>query len=110
MAQTIVTASIALLLLFSALAHLLLPTATSSWMTRPSAVRAAGAILLILAAINLQWNGWFHRTLAIALGISGAWRLLFPANSIRTQEGLYPRRVHGCLLLAGAIAVWMLRP
>jgi hypothetical protein len=52
-AQTIATASIALLLLASALAHLVLPAATSSWMTQPAAVRTVGVILLILAAINL---------------------------------------------------------
>ena len=34
---------------------------------------------------------------------------LLPANSIRLQRTIYPRRVHGFLLIGGAIFVWALR-
>jgi hypothetical protein len=35
---------------------------------------------------------------------------VFPQSSIRAQQRSYPRWVHGCLLVGGAILVWALRP
>jgi hypothetical protein len=69
-----------------------------------------GGVLLLFAIVCLWGRGWYFRTLFAGLGISGAWRLFFPLHSIRAQQRAYPRWVHGCLLLGGAILVWMLRP
>jgi len=110
MAKTMFSDSIAGLLLLSAFAHLFMPRATDSWMSKPAAIRLTGAILLLLALVGLQWHGWFFWTLSASLAASGAWRLCFPHHSIRTQQRLYPRWVHGCLLLAGSVAVWALHP
>lgn len=110
MAQSIVVDGIALLLLLSAVAHICLPQSTDSWLSRPSIIRLIGGILLLLALVCLLWHGWYFRTLSAALAVSGAWRLCFPLHSIHTQRRLYPRWVHGCLMLAGAVAVWVLRP
>jgi len=101
---------IATLLLLSALSHIFLQSQTARWMSKPGLVRLAGAGLLLLAIPCLYWRGWYFWTLFGALVASGAWRLFFPRHSIRAQERSYPRWVHGCLLLAGAIAVWALRP
>ena len=98
------------LLLGSALAHFFLADWIDEWLSKPAVIRVTGAILLALAFISLDWHGWFFRALTVALGISGFWRLFFPRHSIRTQERLYPRWVHGCLLLIAAIAVWTPRP
>jgi hypothetical protein len=87
------------LMLISALAHLFLTRWVDVWLTRPSVIRVIGAILLALAIVSLDWRGWFFDTLAVAFGISGIWRLFFPQHSIHAQERLYPRRVHGGLLL-----------
>jgi hypothetical protein len=110
MTEIIFLDTLAALLLVSALAHFFIPQVTDVWLGKPLLIRLTGIVLLILALGCLHWHGWFIRTLAAALGISGFWRLFFPQNSIRTQQSLYPRWVHGCLLLAGAIAVWALRP
>jgi hypothetical protein len=102
--------SVAALLLLSAVCHLFFPSRTTYWMTKPGVVRFVGGCLLLLAVPCLWWRGWYFWTLFDALVISGAWRLCFPHHSIRAQEQTYPRWVHGCLLLGGAIAVWALRP
>ncbi len=73
-------------------------------------VRAVGAVLLALSIPSLAWRGWYFRTLLLALAVSGTWRVCFPQNSIRLQRAIYPRRVHGILLIGGAIFVWALRP
>jgi hypothetical protein len=110
MEETIYIGVVAGFLLISALFHLFLPNLTTQWMTRPLAVRAVGALLLLLSLPSLKWQGTYFWTLFAGLAISGIWRLFFPRNSIRAQERSYPRWVHGCLLLAGSIAVWILRP
>jgi hypothetical protein len=109
-AQSIYGNSIAALLLLSALCHLFSPSQTSYWMSKPDIVRFVGRCLLLLSLPCLWWRGWYFWTLFGALVISGAWRLFFPQHSIHAQERSYPRWVHGCLLLGGAIAVWALRP
>jgi hypothetical protein len=101
---------VAALLLVSGVWHLVAPGLTERWMTRAAVVRAAGAALLVLAIPTLVWRGWYFRTLFVALVLSGAWRLCFPQSSIRAQQTLYPRWVHGCLLTGAAVAVWALRP
>ena len=66
-------------------------------------VRAVGALLLVLAIPSLVWRGWYFWTLFAGLTASGLWRLCFPQSSIRAQRRSYPRWVHGCLLVGGAI-------
>src|ERR1035438_6431818 len=102
--------SIASLLLISALCHIFLQSQTARWMSKPGRVRFVGGWLLLLSVPCLRWRGWYFWTLFGALVLSGAWRLCFPRHSIHAQERSYPRWVHGCLLLGGAVAVWALRP
>jgi hypothetical protein len=109
MAESIFAHGISVLLLLSAMAHILLPHTTDRCMSRPGVVRFTGAVLLLLAVPCLWWRGWFFWSLFAALFISGAWRLCFPRHSIHAQQQAYPRWVHACLLLAGAILVWTLR-
>jgi hypothetical protein len=73
-------------------------------------VRTVGAVLLALATPCVLWGGWYFWMLLAALAASGIWRLCFPQHSIHAQRTLYPRRVHGLLLIAGALLVWTLRP
>jgi hypothetical protein len=108
--ESIYINGIATLLLLSAMCHIFLQPQTARSMSKPGLVRLVGAGLLLLAVPCLWWRGWYFWTLFGALVVSGSWRLLFPHHSIRAQERSYPRWVHGCLLLAGAIAVWALRP
>jgi hypothetical protein len=102
--------SIAAFLVFSALCHIFLPHQVKYWLTKPVIVRFIGASLLLLSLPCLKWRGWYFWTIFAGLAISGLWRFLFPQHSISAQERTYPRWVHGCLMLAAAIAVWALRP
>jgi len=110
MAESIFIDSIVVLLLLCALVHIVLPQATESWMSRPGVVRCVGGILLLLSIPCLLWAGGLSWTLFAVLVISGVWRLCFPRHSIHAQQRTYPRWVHGCPLLGGAILVWALRP
>jgi hypothetical protein len=85
------------------------PRLTDRWMSREPVVRSVGALLTVLALPALLWGGWYFRVLFAGLMASGLWRLFFPANSIRLQRRTYPRWVHGCLLVGGALLVWILR-
>jgi hypothetical protein len=110
MTQTVYVSLIAGLLLLSGAWHLAVPRLTESWMSRVPAVRLTGVILIVLGGVSLYWSGWYFRALCLGLLVSGFWRLTFPQNSIHMQQRLYSRRVHGCLLVGGAILVWSLRP
>lgn len=110
MAETIYVDIIAILLLLSALCHISFSSRTTYWMTKRGLVRFIGGCLVLLSLPSLLWRGWYFWTLFAALAVSGAWRLCFPRSSISAQERSYPRWVHGCLLLAGSIGVWVLRP
>jgi hypothetical protein len=110
MMKTTYADGVAAFLLLSALWHIFFPSQTEHWMSKPDVVRRVGAWLILLSVPCLWWRGWYFWTLFIALAVSGAWRFCFPQNSIHAQQKSYPRWVHGCLLLAGAIAVWALRP
>ena len=90
---------IATVLLLSALCHMVLPSQTARWMSKPGVVRFVGACLLVLSVPCLWWRGRYFWILFGALALSGAWRLWFPRHSIHAQEWSYPRWVHGCLLL-----------
>ena len=62
-----------------------------------------GAILL---GLIVPAGVWGYYLLAILFTVFGLPRLLAPGRSIRLQR-VYPRRVHGVLLLMGAAALWM---
>jgi len=109
MLASIYTDSIAAFLLLSALDHILFQRQVKYWLTKPAVVRFIGACLLLLALPCLWWRGWYFWALFLALAVSGTWRCFLPQHSIRAQERSYPRWVHGCLMLAAAIAVWALR-
>lgn len=110
MTRSIYPDVIATLLLLSGLCHILYSSQTERWMSNPVLVRFVGGCLVFLSVPCLWWRGWYFWTLFWLLMVSGVWRLCFAQHSIRAQQGSYPRWVHGCLLLVGAIAVWTLRP
>ena len=110
MPRTIYIAVLASFLLVSGLCHVAAPSSADDWMRDTRTVRSVGAALLLLAIPCIVWRGWYFWTLLLALAVSGIWRLCFPQNSIRAQRTLYPRRVHGLLLIGGAFLVWALRP
>lgn len=110
MAVTIYLWSVVALLAVSGLWHLVAPGPTERWMGRTAAVRAIGAMLLLLSIPCLVWRGWYFWTLFAGLAVSGSWRLWFPQSSIRAQQQSYPRWMHGVLLTGGAVLVWALRP
>lgn len=110
MTESFYVGIITALLLLSGLCHIFLESQTARWMSQPALVRFVGVVLLLISVPCLWWRGQYFWTLFGALVVSGAWRLFFPRNSIHAQERSYPRWVHGCFLLAGAIAVWTLRP
>ena len=107
--RTIYVSILASALLVSGLWHIAMPSLTDYWMKNARIVRAVGILLLVLAIPCLAWRGWYFRTLLLALTVSGIWRLCFPQSSIRLQRTIYPRRIHGLLLIGGAIFVWVLR-
>ena len=97
-------------LLLSGLCQIFMQSQTGRWMSKPNLVRLVGGCLLLISVPCLWWRGWYFGVLFGALVLSGIWRLCFPEHSIHSQERSYPRWVHGCLLLGGAVAVWALRP
>ncbi len=110
MAETIYIWSVVVLLFTSGLWHIVAPEMTDLWMSNVTLVRAVGSLLLTLAIPCLVWRGWYFWTLFAGLTISGVWRLCYPQSSIRVQQRSYPRWIHGCLLVAGAVLVWALCP
>jgi hypothetical protein len=108
--RDIFTSLVGTLLLLSGLWHIFQSNRTEHWMSKPLVVRCVGGVLLLLAAACLAWRGWFFYTLFALLAVSGIWRLFFPLHSIRAQQRSYPRWVHGCLLMGGAMAIWFFRP
>jgi uncharacterized membrane protein YdbT with pleckstrin-like domain len=109
-AKNIYCWSIADFLFLSGLAHLAVPQLTERWLSRTPIIRVIGVILMMLSIPCLFWRGWYFWTLGVALALSGLWRACFPENSVRAQQKSYPRWVHGCLLIGGAILVWVLEP
>lgn len=91
-------------LLLSGLLHLFLPNETEKYMSRPANVRLAGGTLLALVVPATLWG--FH-VLAVLFVIFGLPRLVAPRHSIRLQQRSYPRRVHGVLLVMGAVGLWI---
>jgi len=73
-------------------------------MSQPKHVRLVGGLLLSMIIPSMAFGLYL---LGVLLGVFGAPRLLVPGRSIRLQQRLYSRRVHGVLLLAGAAALWI---
>jgi hypothetical protein len=94
----------AAVLLACSLSHLLMPSWTDRVMAQQKYVRAAGVMLLVLIAPSLALGLYL---LAFMLAAFGLPRVIGPERSIRLQQRLYPRRVHGVLLLAAAAALWL---
>jgi hypothetical protein len=90
-------------LLLSGLVHLLFPDETEKLMSRSRNVRIAGAVLLVLILPAIAWSFYI---LAVLFAIFGLPRLFAPDRSIHLQR-LYPRRVHGVLLMMGATGLWI---
>jgi hypothetical protein len=110
MGATVYVALVSSLLLASDLFHIFAPGLTDRVMGQVFVVRLVGGLLLVLSIPCMFWRSWYWWALLAALGVSGVWRLFFPQSSIRAQQITYPRWVHGCLLLGGAILVWSLKP
>ena len=91
-------------MLLSGFVHLFFPRATEKRMSDPTNVRIVGATLLALILPAIVW-GFYG--LAVLFAIFGLPRLLAPNRSIRLQQRLYPRRVHGALLMMGAAGLWI---
>lgn len=92
-------------LLISALFHLLVPAWTERLMSQPRHVRCVGAVLLAMMVQSVSLGLYL---LALLLTIFGLPRVVSPEGSIRLQQRLYPRRVHGVLLLAAAASLWLI--
>ena len=91
-------------MLLSGLVHLFFPGETEERMSYARNVRIVGAILLALILPAVVWRFYI---LAVLFAIFGLPRLLAPDRSIRLQQRLYPRRVHGALLMMGAAGLWI---
>jgi len=92
-------------LLVSGLSHLLAPVRTEQLMSQPRHVRAAGAVMLAMVVPSIVFRFYLLGSLLAAFGLP---RVVVPERSIRLQQWLYPRRVHGVLLVAGAAGLWAL--
>jgi hypothetical protein len=90
--------------LVSGLVHLLFPDETEKHMSSARNVRIVGTLLLLLIAPAVVLGYYF---LAVLFALFGVPRLLMPHRSIRLQQSLYPRRVHGALLITSAASLWI---
>ena len=91
-------------MLLSGFLHLFLPGETEKHMSCPRNVRIVGGILLALVLPAAVWGFY---VLAVLFMIFGLPRLFAPERTIRLQQRSYPRRVHGALLVMGAVGLWM---
>ena len=91
-------------MLLSGLLHLFLPDEAEKHMSCPRNVRIVGAILL---ALVLPATVWGFYVLAVLFVIFGLPRLCVPERSVRLEQRSYPRRVHGVLLVMGAVGLWI---
>ena len=92
-------------LLLSGLLHLFLPRETEKHMSCPRNVRIVGAILLALVLPATVWGFYVLAVLFVTFGLP---RLFAPERSILLQQRFYPRRVHGALLVVGAVGLWII--
>jgi hypothetical protein len=91
-------------LMLSGLMHLLFPDETEKHMSSARNVRIVGTILLVLIAPAVVLG---YYILAVLFALTGMPRVLTPHRSIRLQQRLYPRRVHGALLMMSAAGLWI---
>jgi hypothetical protein len=91
-------------LLLSGLVHLLFPDETEKHMSSARNVRIVGAFLLVLMVPAVVFG---YYILGVLFALFGVPRLLMPHRSIRLQQSVYPRRVHGALLLTSAAGLWI---
>jgi hypothetical protein len=88
--------------------HIVAGDMTARLFDQPRGVRPVGAALVLLAIPCLLWRGVYFDAMAIVLIASGAMRLFTPAWNIRLQKGLYPRWVHGWIMLTAGAVCWLL--
>jgi len=88
--------------------HIVAGDQTERLFAQPRLVRPVGALLLAMAVPCLLWRGVYFDIMTVVFGASGVMRLLTPTWNIRLQKGLYPRRVHGWIMLAGGALTWLL--
>ena len=91
-------------MLLAGLLHLFLPSETEKHMSCPRNVRIVGGILLALVLPATVWGFYVLAVLFVTFGLP---RLFAPKRSIRLQQRSYPRRVHGVLLVMGAVGLWI---
>ncbi len=91
-------------MLLSGLVHLFCPDETEKRLSCPGNVRIVGAILLALILPAVVWGFYL---LAVLFALFGLPRLFAPDRSIRLHQRMYPRRVHGVLLMMGAAGLWI---
>jgi hypothetical protein len=95
---------LSLALLISGLCHIFFEAETERLMSRSRNIRLAGAILLVLMLFAFFYSLYI---LAVLLGIFALPRLLIPEGSHRFQQRLYGRRIHGLVLLAAGVGLWV---
>jgi hypothetical protein len=88
--------------------HIAAGDQTERLFAQPRLVRPVGALLLALAVPCVLWRGVYFDVMAVVFGASGVMRLFTPSWNIRLQKGLYPRRVHGWIMLTGGAVSWLL--
>lgn len=91
-------------LLISGLCHIFFEAETERLMSKPRNIRLAGATLLLMMLFALSYGLYI---LAILLGIFALPRLVTPERSYRFQQRLYGRRIHGLVLLAAGVGLWI---
>ncbi len=89
--------------------HIAAGETTERLFHEPARVRLVGAALLVMALPCLLWrNQIYFDVMAAVLAASGGMRLVTPRWNIRLQKGLYPRWVHGWIMLTGGVVSWLL--
>jgi hypothetical protein len=88
--------------------HIVKGEATERIFSSQSNVRIAGAALLLLAIPCFLWGGVFFLVLGTLLGLSGVLRLFTASWNIALQRKTWPRWGHGCIMVAIAIATWLI--
>ncbi|MGO8994913.1 MAG: hypothetical protein ACLQVI_16480 [Polyangiaceae bacterium] len=86
--------------------HIVAGDTTERLFDQPRFVRPVGAALFALALPCLLWRGVYFDAMAVVFVASGAMRLFTPSFNIRVQKALYPRWVHGWIMLVGGGVAW----
>jgi tellurite resistance protein TehA-like permease len=91
-------------LLISGLCHIVLEAEIERLMSRPRNIRLAGAVLVLMMVFAFLYGLYI---LAFLLGIFALPRLIIPERSYHFQKRLYGRRIHGIVLLAAGVGLWI---